>query len=158
MMNDKLIGACGLYCGGCDNYLAFQEGQEHLLKTDKYLTPAIDKLKCNGCNSDSLSEHCSKCEIRKCAHNKGLEYCGACNDFPCDIVMKFHQDGAVLDGARHRLDIIKNTDHMRQGLKEWLDASERRWTCSCGLKFSYYEKQCHRCKETLDSYATKEEI
>ena len=93
--------------------------------------------------------------MRNCAKDKGLRFCGECAEYPCEKIGKFHADGFVLDGATHRTDILDNTARLQSvGPIQWLLDQERRWTCTCGLPFSYYESHCARCGESLPSYAT----
>ena len=45
----------------------------------------IDKLRCEGCHSEGVKiSFCAQCEIRACAHEKGLEDCSYCGEFPCE--------------------------------------------------------------------------
>jgi len=152
----KLLGVCGLYCGACDNYLAFTESGQHLLKTEKYIGKDLEPLMCKGCSSNALSDHCCKCEMRKCAQSKGISFCGACESFPCEKVTMFHAEGHKWDKAKHRLDIIKNSQRTKTiGVDEWLKESEKKWTCKCGQHFSFYESECSKCNKSLKSYSKK---
>lgn len=152
-MDKKLVGSCGLYCGACDNYLAFQPAGKHLLKTEKFIEENLDLLRCEGCNSNSLSEHCSKCEMMQCAKSKGYLHCGECGDFPCAMIIKFRTDGEKWDFAKHRLDILNNINEINKlGIDIWLKDSAEQWTCECGQPYSYYEQVCVRCNNKLESY------
>ena len=153
-MKKELIGICGLYCGGCDNYLAFQPDGRHLLKTQKYAGKDHAPLKCGGCNSSSLSEHCGSCAIRKCARGKNLLHCGECGAFPCGKIEEFHRDGEKWEIAKHRLDILKNSESLKEtNPASWLRMFAAKWTCRCGQRFSYYESRCSNCGATLASYS-----
>ncbi len=55
-----LIAPCGIYCGACKTYIVG---------------------KCKGC----LDSNTIKCTIYKCVSIKGLETCGNCQKFPCDV-------------------------------------------------------------------------
>ena len=152
---DALLGACGLYCGACDNYLAFQPVNNHLLATAKFCVASPEHLACRGCHSDQLTEHCARCAMRNCANEKGVRYCGECPEYPCATLTKFHADGFVLKGAKHRTDILANTGQLRaSGTGKWQLDQTQRWRCVCGLRFSYYETRCARCGQSLPSYAT----
>ncbi len=62
-MDEKLLGKGGFYCGCCPTHL--QGG-------------------CAGC----LAEHSpGDCFTRDCVLDKGLSCCGACGDFPCEIIL-----------------------------------------------------------------------
>jgi len=66
-----------------------------------------DVTDCDGCKSETgrLYSGCWKCQIRKCAIEKGIENCAHCDDFPCEELEKLF----TLDpDARKRLDRIKS--------------------------------------------------
>lgn len=53
-VSNKLIAACGLYCGACMKFR---------------------KDKCAGCSVEGFQ----RCKIRKCCHEKGYHTCAECN-------------------------------------------------------------------------------
>lgn len=55
----ELASPCGLYCGSCKFYIT---------------------KNCKGCKS----KRDEKCPIWKCAEERGLRFCGECDDFPCE--------------------------------------------------------------------------
>ena len=153
-MKKDLIGFCGLYCGACDNYLAFKKDNEHLLENEKFKTIELQELSCNGCHSEKLTEHCGKCLLRKCAIDKGIDSCGYCPKYPCDELKKFKNDGHKWQGAKHRKDTLVNINYLLENdLENWIIRQENRWKCECGLSYSYYEKNCNNCGKRLNSYA-----
>jgi len=153
--NDKnLVGVCGLYCGGCDNYLAFTKEGKHLLKSEKYLEKNLTKLECEGCNSTRQSEHCFKCKMRLCAKEKNILHCRKCNEYPCEKLKEFKNEAKTWAGAVHRKYIFKNLEEItRIGETEWLKRMGDKWLCQCGQRFSYYESSCSKCGSILSSYA-----
>jgi Protein of unknown function (DUF3795) len=89
---EQMIAFCGLDCLQCPAYIATQADDDEkrretalmwskVFKTDI----SIDKINCDGCNADDgrLFHHCSVCEIRACAREKGLANCAHCDDFAC---------------------------------------------------------------------------
>lgn len=152
-MGEELIGACGLYCGACSNYRAFQDGGEHLLGDPKFRVDDISTVRCGGCHSGKLSGHCGNCEIRLCAEKKELLHCGLCRDYPCGKVRSFQEKGEIWEGARHRTFIFVNIRRLGEsGASEWLRFMDSSWRCPCGVSYSYYEENCHACGAKLDSY------
>jgi hypothetical protein len=145
-----LLGVCGLYCGACYHYRAsFPDGQ-HLLDEAARQGKRREGYTCRGCRSDTLYIHpgCAQCEIRACADGKGVLHCGDCDEFPCERLEAFRDDGRV-----HHLDVVANLEDLgAEGADQWLEEQERRWTCGCGARFSWYETACHRCGEPLASY------
>ena len=58
------IGKCGFYCGSCPTYLSGN---------------------CNGC----IKEHkTGDCFTRDCVIDSKLNFCGECESFPCDVILK----------------------------------------------------------------------
>lgn len=151
-MTDRrvLLAACGLYCGACYHYRAsFSEGK-HLLEEAARQGRALEGFTCQGCRSDILYIHpgCARCEIRACADERGVLHCGLCSELPCTRIEDFQNDGHV-----HHLDVLDNLAALKEkGPDRWLVEQERRWTCECGAKFSWYETACHHCGAPLDSY------
>ena len=150
---EELIGACGLYCGACDNYRAFKEENAYLQLTDKFNTrEKINANECKGCHSQKLSEHCNACTIRLCAREKGLFHCGLCSEYPCSILTQFKNEGDTWPGAKHRTLIFTNLRKLSvEGKSAWLHEMHHRWACACGLSFTYYERTCQRCGTALNS-------
>lgn len=112
---EKLVTACGLYCGNCaihngaisdsaatlrrllESHGLSKETMAYIPGTDWYegfdrgLTWCTDKVKCGGCRSEARFN--PMCELQKCVvQQKGLDFCFDCGEFPCDIVTKFEQE------------------------------------------------------------------
>ena len=117
-MEDSL-SYCGLICNKCAIYLATREKDEE--KRYKMRVDIASQIKelygqdckpedvtdCDGCKSESgiLFSGCSKCNIRKCAQDKGIENCAYCDEYPCEeLEIIFTSD----PDARKRLDEIKS--------------------------------------------------
>ena len=60
MADANLIGRCGIYCGACPLYI---------------------NTKCEGCRAPATEE----CAIARCAEAAGVDYCGVCTKFPCEL-------------------------------------------------------------------------
>ena len=84
------VGYCGYYCARCPIYVACTTSdvkmQEKLAR--KFSREAGEKLAaedvhCWGCRAGN--RHCwgKDCEIRKCAGEKGIDFCYQCREFPC---------------------------------------------------------------------------
>lgn len=146
-MNEQLVGACGIYCGACDHYLAGRENGKYLLKRDTDIGRRVADNPCGGCkNIEKLCQWCKECEIRNCASEKSLSHCGMCDQFPCDYFEEFK------NGLLHKQVGYKNIQELtRVGVAEWLEKQEIRWSCpNCGSSFSFYEIQCSSCEKKID--------
>jgi hypothetical protein len=86
------IGICGDNCLYCPRYVATQSGGTKELEEVKELWvrlglrdpdfPAYDMV-CFGCKPENK---CAYSEIRTCAHGKGIENCGLCQVYPCELI------------------------------------------------------------------------
>jgi hypothetical protein len=117
-MEDSL-SYCGLICDKCAIYLATREKDEekkHEIRADiaKQIKEIYgqdckpeDVTNCDGCKSESgrLFSGCSKCNMRKCAQDKGIDNCAYCTDYPCEELEKLFATDVE---ARKRLDKIKS--------------------------------------------------
>ncbi len=149
MLDIRLLGVCGLYCGSCYHYRAsFPEGK-HLIE-EAARRGASEGFICRGCRSDKLYIHpgCAECNFRACAEAKKVVHCALFREFPCPQLKAFQSDGRP-----HHSHIFKNLEELLTvGLEQWLSAQQRRWKCDCGASFSWYEVKRHNCGERVESY------
>jgi hypothetical protein len=117
----EMIAYCGLNCVTCPIYLATREAdlekqrqmrEQIALAIKKYLGEekrVEDITDCDGCKAQGgrLYSGCQKCQIRKCASEKGLENCAYCSEYPCENLSKFFVSEGEQAGAKKRLDAIK---------------------------------------------------
>lgn len=61
---------CGILCGECE----FRES-----------------MGCKGCAGIAVPFH-GACAVKTCCEGKGLEYCGACPEFPCQLLRDYAHD------------------------------------------------------------------
>ena len=47
---------------------------------------------CAGCPNISKPIWGDCCDIKDCCEGRGLEHCGQCSDFPCDILKEYAYD------------------------------------------------------------------
>jgi hypothetical protein len=99
-MRRKLAAVCGRYCGECE---AYQSGL------------------CCGCGYQLGQTRRGDCAIfRCCVVERGLEHCGICLDFPCQM---FVSHASPLHIAQ-RYRALCNRAEM--GTTAWLNREERR--------------------------------
>lgn len=70
-----LYGFCGVNCRDCQYYI----GEE--------VRRGENSPGCRGCRAEG-----GDCDIRICCLAKGIECCGKCREFPCDILKKSSED------------------------------------------------------------------
>jgi hypothetical protein len=146
----ELLGVCGLFCGACPHHRATHPEGRHLLEQAARRGQDPAAYTCQGCRSDTLYVHpgCAHCELRACAEGRGLPHCGGCSELPCQRLATFRDDGRV-----HHREVVANLEDLNdRGVRRWLAEQRRRWTCACGLPFSWYETHCHGCGAPLASH------
>jgi hypothetical protein len=120
-MSREMIAYCGLNCITCPIYLVTREKnpekqrrerEQIVIAIKKYLGEekrVEDITDCDGCKVQGgrLYSGCRKCQIRKCASEKGLENCAYCSEYPCEKLSKFFISEDPQGGAKKRLDAIR---------------------------------------------------
>lgn len=148
-MSDKskiqLLGICGVYCGACTTYRAYNDNDQELFKLEVKMGMPLDQIFCKGCLSDLVNEWCANCDFRKCVEERGIAYCFECEDFPCKKLIDFSKT------RPHRTLGLNNLWELREkSIKDWLKQQEKRWSCSsCGRKIHWYSTQCPGCGAKL---------
>jgi hypothetical protein len=86
------IGICGDNCSYCPRYVATQDGSVNELEEVKELwvrlgfrDPAFlsRDLACDGCKPENK---CAYPELHVCAREKGIDNCGLCEKYPCELI------------------------------------------------------------------------
>lgn len=94
----KAAAVCGRYCCACDD---FQDGD------------------CCGCGYQLGQTSAGECAVfRCCVMERGLEHCGLCVDFPCQV---FVSQAAPLDVTRLYKALQRRVE---LGTEAWLDEQE----------------------------------
>lgn len=106
---NPLIACCGIDCETCDARVATlnndQNLREEVAKKWSQMFQAdipVEAINCDGCRTDGVKfAHCSQCEIRTCAFEKGYTTCGDCSDLSsCPTISQILEH---VPGARERL-------------------------------------------------------
>jgi hypothetical protein len=115
----KLAGACGNYCGKCNDYIAYITKNSELRGKvaceikEQGVNISPDQVGCKGCwgNIHNAWSASLECKIRQCALNKSIVTCAECNDFPCEIYLSQFGDHSPQ---------AKNINRIRQiGVESW---------------------------------------
>ncbi|MFC2035316.1 DUF3795 domain-containing protein [Chloroflexota bacterium] len=146
---NKLVGICGLYCGTCPSYLAYQENDiEELERISQRLGIAVSEVRCDGCLSDKVMPHCVDCRwgFRGCSRDKEVTWCFQCPDFPCQRLRDF-LDVHIIDGISHHALVIEDLQHMKEhGIQDWVEKQEKAGHCPhCGKRLYWFTIECSNC-------------
>jgi hypothetical protein len=151
----KKVGICGLYCGTCPSYLAYQKNDVELLeKMSKERGISVEEMRCEGCLSDKLAPHCVDCRhgFRKCASEKQVTWCFECEDFPCQRLEDF-RNVHIVNGISHHEHIIEENEYIKaHGLEKWVEKQDRAARCpGCGETLYWHDRQCGNCLKPIRS-------
>lgn len=155
MVNKNLIGRCGLYCGICAVYRAYQDSKELQRKlAEKHGCPP-EEVRCEGCQVLGTypwiyeKQWGSNCKMVKCLNAKRLTFCFECSDY--DNCPKYTELVESCYGLA--MDLRANLQLIQEGKEEeWLLEQDKRWRCpKCGnpIIVSYEFKNCHWCGNKL---------
>jgi len=123
----KLIAPCGLYCGHCNDYIAYINNDTDLKKkTANDINKQLDlnlnheQIGCAGCLGNIHTDWSARldCEVRACAIGKKILSCALCNNFSCEKLEKHFRDD---NNKRENLLRIKEI-----GLESWLNEINNR--------------------------------
>jgi len=136
-----LRGICGVYCGACSTYRAYNDKDQALIDWEIKMGMPREEIFCKGCYSNLINEWCSNCDFRKCVKQKGISYCFECTEFPCKKLIDFSKT------RPHRILGLRNLKQLKKmSIEEWLKQQEKRWACSsCGKRLHWYNEKCPQC-------------
>jgi hypothetical protein len=140
--SDKSLAAvCGLFCPSCTVYIATHEDPERLkILAERFGLPP-EELMCDGCRAERRSFYCrGRCHMAKCAAGKGIDFCGGCDEFPCDNLKEFQSQ------LPHRIELwdsLKRIDEAGWGT--WFAEQTSDYSCDCGTINSAYDFECREC-------------
>lgn len=125
-----MLAPCGMNCAVCYAYLR-------------------KKRTCAGCRGpeDSQPAYCSRCQIRNCALDRGMDICSECSSFPCTLVKRIDKRYRV----KYQVSLIENAIRIKAvGANQFLLEEEKKWTCAtCGGAISLHARACSECSQTI---------
>ncbi len=135
----KNLSQCGLYCGACSSMLLHDKSMGDVDLTD--FEVEYEESPCAGCASGANST----CEFIICNQEHGTECCAFCNEFPCEMIVKFSADEWA-----HHVDVLDNLKRIKEiGIDAWLGEQKKQWSCAtCGSRTHWYQSKCRHCGST----------
>ena len=116
------VSVCGLNCATCDFLKAGQgdiEKQQeiiHWIKQDHGKEISPQDTMCLGCRGPSETHWSPDCTLRSCALGKGITHCYDCNEFVCEKLENFANDGH--ESHKKAVENLKEIRSM--GLEAWI--------------------------------------
>ncbi len=136
-----LAAVCGLFCPACIIYIAAHETPEKRAEIARQRNRPVESLVCDGCRAEHRYVYCESCTFYACAMAKGVEFCGLCDDYPCEDLKAFQ-------AARpHRIELWEAQARIREvGYEQWFAEMAERYACpECGTLNSAYHLACRAC-------------
>lgn len=143
-MTRATYAVCGLYCKACTVYIATREDPARLSMFAAKRGVSPEEMKCDGCRSSRRGAVCRSCEFVSCAEEHGVDFCGACNSYPCEKLENFNR------GMPHRIEIWGDNERiLAVGPEAWAKEKEARYRCrTCDTMNSAYDLVCRKCGNT----------
>lgn len=95
---------CGLCCSKCEYYYRN--------------TAKMTRVRCRGCLESKCPVFSDHCRVQSCCEKYGLEHCGECRFFPCELLIEFAYD-------KHHGDDGKRLDQCRAWVREKQKSKQR---------------------------------
>lgn len=141
----KLAAICGLFCPACSLYIGTSEKPDRLKAMARRMNRPVEDLECQGCRAEKRSFFCRNiCKMSSCAAEKGIEFCGECDEYPCLELKAFQAE------RPHRIELWEAHQRIREvGYETWYAEMVEHYSCpECGTINSAYDASCHQCGAT----------
>ena len=140
----KLSAVCGLFCPACGIFIAQIESLEKRKKIAENLQVPVEALKCDGCRAKNRFTYYDTCRMAACAKEKGLDFCGECEEYPCTTLKEFQA------AMPHRLELWQAQIRINDvGHEKWFKEMLEHYSCiRCNTINSAYHLSCRSCGAT----------
>lgn len=149
----RRAAVCGLFCPACTVFIGTREDPERLEAIAERVHQPIEELQCDGCRSGKRCFYCrERCTMEKCAQGKGVDFCGECDEYPCEALRTFQAE------MPHRIELWKSQERIRDaGYETWYAEMIGHYSCpECHTLNSAYDLKCRKCgKEPSCGYANQ---
>lgn len=150
-----LVSVCGLFCHACGIYTSTRENNvENLQRIAARMKVPFDEIRCQGCRSETRTAYCKNCFMVRCATEKGVDFCGACADYPCGEIKKFQAE------LPHRAELWQSQERIKEvGWEKWFTEMADYFTCkACGTENGWYDFNCRKCGNSPGSDFVKNNL
>ena len=126
---EQMTAPCGLDCFNCHFFLARKD--EEAMSTVKQLSEEfnipVEIMFCNGCRSHNgqiplqknVFGDTHRCAAYECSKEKGVKFCGDCEEFPCD---NLHPYADKADTLPHNTKVFNLCLINKMGLEKWAES------------------------------------
>jgi len=138
----RLSAVCGLFCPSCSVFIGTTEDPQRLEAIAERHQQLSEDWTCEGCRSEKRSYYCEHhCHMVPCATEKGLEFCGECDEYPCDDLQTFQAE------RPHRIELWDAQERIAKvGYSQWFEEMREHYSCPhCHTINSAYDIACRTC-------------
>ena len=115
-MNINEVAPCGIDCVNCELYRG-NNNQELWEKIAGMRGTTPDKVVCSGCREQGGCSFHPRCATLECIREKGLDFCGDCDDFPCLNLLPAREHAERLP---HNMKVFNLCTIKRDGVESFL--------------------------------------
>lgn len=125
----QMTAPCGLDCFNCHFYLAHEdkEAMDTVEKMSAQYDVPVEIMLCKGCRGHNgqipLQKHVfgesHRCSAYECSRSKGVDFCGQCDEFPCDHLHPYADKAAELP---HNMKVFNLCLINKMGLEKWAES------------------------------------
>lgn len=140
----RLAAVCGLFCPACSVFIASHDDPARRLQLAARLNVPVEAVYCDGCHAEKRYLFCQTCKMSACATEKGLAFCGACADYPCEGLQAFQAE------CPHRIELWQDQERIQAfGATAWFEEKLAHYACpTCETLNSAYDLACRNCGAT----------
>jgi hypothetical protein len=107
IVDASLFAVCGRYCGNCVWYLGEKE------------------TSCPGCSVHKGHPAWGECKVYSCVDKNHAEFCGLCDEFPCDLLVNYYDPGNPEGPRNAAIRVAVNAYRAKHGDGKTLDYLRR---------------------------------
>lgn len=138
----NMTAPCGLDCFNCRMYKANDDPEvmEEVKQWAEKIGVKVDDVLCKGCRNEkdyipvvkTLFGDAKKCGAWQCTQEKGLDFCGKCDDFPCDHL---HPYADMAKDVPHNTKVFNLCLINKMGLEAWAEQKSQQ------VRDTYFSKK-----------------
>lgn len=132
IVDPRLVGRCGMYCGHCHIHRAYKDSPALRVKLAAKHRCPVAAVKCDGCQVSQTRGWTGdpnwgkNCRILRCLASKNLRFCYECSIWPGCPGWSELAESRLMFGV----DLKANLEMLRAGrVREWLEEQDSRWRC-----------------------------
>lgn len=125
----QMTAPCGLDCFNCTLFLAHEdpEAMNQAEQWSEEFNIPLEIMLCRGCrNHDGqipvhkhLFGEAHRCAAYECSQDKGVKFCGDCDQFPCDNLHPYADRAGELP---HNIKVFNLCLINKMGLEKWAES------------------------------------